>query len=385
LQYNGREIILSLNKRHSLGIVAGITLFLVPLNLMFMLPLSGLIVLLCAGKYSLAGLSLTKITLISLLFILLSANLFFFKMEELAIAVPFLVYPAALMLVSVLNLERSFIFGMANAIFLVFLVDSVFNIYTLTTSSDLFGRRVDFRPGDVFPRLGGIYANSFISIGISMSAFIASLVTKNRIITFLVVCLMPLSGAMRSPVLLLVAVCGCIVAHFVKSRITLFFLAIMCGSIVFGGIFLLSDVSSNALRIAALTFGATEIFESPLMGNSGYIPIDRVEGGGITLDMLLESGNAEQQLMNIGIHFGIPLLLIFMTIIYSLIPRSNSKLNSDSEDLFVKRVSVFIIIVDLIVTHLFSFFPFTVFSLIILLRLGKSRPKTELTTLRLNV
>ena len=196
---------------------------------------------------------------------------------------------------------------------------------------------------------------------------------------------MPLSGAMRSPVLLLVAVCGCIVAHFVKSRITLFFLAIMCGSIVFGGIFLLSDVSSNAFRIAALTFGATEIFESPLMGNSGYIPIDRVEGGGITLDMLLESGNAEQQLMNIGIHFGIPLLLIFMAIIYSLIPISNSKLNSDSSDLFIKRICVFIIIVDLIVTHLFSFFPFIVFSLIILLKLGTDKPKNQQTKHKLNI
>jgi len=103
LQSKECEITLSLNKSYNLGIVAGIALFLVPLNLKLMMPLSGLIILLCAGKYSLAGLSLTKLTLISFFFILLSANLFFFKMDNIAIAVPFLVYPAALMLVSVLS------------------------------------------------------------------------------------------------------------------------------------------------------------------------------------------------------------------------------------------------------------------------------------------
>ena len=354
-----------------------------------MMPLSGLIILLCAGKYSLAGLSLTKLTLISFFFILLFANLFFFKIDSIAVTVPFLVYPAALMLVSVLSLERTFIFGMANAIFLVFLVDSVFNIYILTTFSDLFGRFVDFRSGDQFPRVGGIYGHSFISISIAMSAFIASLVTKNRIITFLVVCLMLLNGSIRSPVLVLVAVCACIVAYFAKKRITVFSLAIMCGLIAIGGIFFLGDFSSNAIRIAALTFGTTEIFESPLIGGSGYIPIEMVEGDGMTLDKLFNSGNAEQQLMNIGIHFGIPLLLIFITIIGSLIPRSNSKSNSDSEDLsehlFVKRVCIFIIIVDLLITHLFSFFPFAVFSLIILLKLGKDRPKNKVDRLRRNV
>ena len=369
--------------------MAGIALFLVPLNPKLMMPLSGLIILLCAGKYSLAGLSLTKLILISLFFILLFANLLFFKMDSIAVTVPFLAYPAALMLVSVLSLERSFIFGMANAIFLVFLVDSVFNIYILTTYSDLFGRYVDFRPGDGFPRFGGIYGHSFISIGIAMSALIASLVTKNRIITFLVVCLMLLNGSIRSPVLVLVAVCACIVAYFAKNRITVFSLAIMCGLFALGGILFLGDLSSNALRITALKFGATEIFESPLIGGSGYIPIEMVEGGAMTLDKLSDSGNAEQQLMNIGIHFGIPLLLIFITIIGSLIPRSNSKSNSDSEDLsedlFVKRVCVFIIIVDLMITHLFSGFPFAVFSLIILLKLGKDRPKNEVARLRRNV
>jgi len=352
---------------------------------MLMLPLSVLIIFLCAGKYSLIGLSLTKIILISLFFILLSSNILLFKLEELASVIPFFVYFAAFILVSILNLERSFIFGMVNAIFLVFLADSVFNIYTLITSSDLLGRPIDFRPDDLFPRLGGIYANSFTSIGISISAFIASLVAKNRIITFLVVCLMPLSGSLRSMVLLLVSLCGCIVAYFVKKRITLFFLATMCGLIVFGGIFLMSDLSSNALRIGALTFGAIEIFESPLIGNSGYIPIVWEEGDGITLEQLTNSGNAEQQLMNIGIHFGIPLLLIFMAIIYSLIPISNSKLNSDSSDLFIKRICVFIIIVDLIVTHLFSFFPFIVFSLIILLKLGTDKPKNQQTKHKLNI
>lgn len=372
------KVNLSLSKNHFFGMISGITLFLVPLNLMFMLPLSAFTVLMCAGRFSLAHQSLIKLTLIFALFILLFLNIVFYKTEELAIAVPFLVYPAALILVSVLVLERKFIVGMAHSIFFIFCLDTVFNIYTLITFSDLLGRTVDFRPGDVFPRLGGIYAHSFVSIAISMSAFIASLVTKNRVITFVVICFMLLSGAFRSPLLIMVALCGCFVARFVKNRNALVFLAVMCGLIIFGGIFLLSDATSNAFRIAALTFGFTEILVSPLTGSSGYVPID----GGVTLEKLLAAGNSENQLLNFGIHFGIPLLLTFMTIIYSLTPRNNNRF-FDYEDLFVKRVCAFIIIVDLIVTHIFSFFPFTVFSLIILVRLGLDGPQNQIPKLGL--
>ncbi len=348
-----------------------------PLNLKLMLPLSAIITLLCSGKYSLIGLSLSKKLLISLLFVLMFLNLLFFKLGELSIVLPFLVYPAALLLASVLVLDREFILGMANLICFIFLIDCFFNVYTLLTLSDLFGRPVDFRinQGDIFPRLGGIYASSFVSTGISMSAFLASLVNKNRLITFLVICFMIVTGSLRSPVLLLVALCGVIVSYFIKGRFKIFFLAVMCGLCVFAGIFLLSDITSNATRIGALTFGATEIFASPIFGNSGYTPFDYKTG--VTLEKLIDSGNAEQQLMNIGIHFGVPLLLIFMILIYSLIPKINNKLShsSNSNDLFVKRVCIFIIIVDLMVTHLFSFFPFTVFSLIIMLRLGVSKEK----------
>ena len=361
------------DKRYILGILSGVILFLVPFNIVVLMPLAILCLLIFINRYSMVALSLFQKVSIPIFVLLIVTNILSFKLDELQVAMPYLVYPAALLLASVVKVERSFVVGIAHVIFIIFFIDCVFNAYTLVTGNDLLGRVVDYRPGDFLPRGGGFYGTSFSSIGLSLSALIGSLVTKNRFILFLLFIFMPLSGSLRSSVLLLVAVIGMICAMFVKQRLSFFMLAAMCGSCVLGGIFIFSEASSNILRITALSFGAQEIFVSPFIGSSGYIPIEHEIGISATEPQeLLDSGNAEQQLLNIGIHFGIPTLLLFMTIIYSLIPQANNKPNRQHDNFFVKRVSIFIIIVDLLTAHIFSFAPFSVFSLLILLSLDRA-------------
>jgi len=96
------------------------------------------------------------------------------------------------------------------------------------------------------------------------------------------------------------------------------------------------------------------------------------------LDLLILSGNAEQQLMNFAIHFGIPILILFIAIVYSLTPTLNtSQGNCNKHILFVQSVSIFVITADLFFGHVFTFFPFAIYSMLLLLSLNKHVYKVQ--------
>lgn len=358
-----------MNSRYALGIFSGFTLFLVPLNLSLLMPLAFISLLIFINRYSLANISFSlRFLLISFIF-LIFFNILFFKLNDLDIILKFIVYPAAMLLALIVRVEKKFMQGLVHVIFFVFIIDCFFNMYTLATANDLLGRRVDFRSNDLLPRVGGIYGFSFISTAISLMALIASLYLKNRFITTMVLIFMPLTGGLRSLVLLAATLIGMICAYFIKSRFLFFILALICGGSILTGIFIFSDVSSNAIRILALTFGAQEIFVSPIFGNIGY-EITQYEAGvtSIGIEELMAAGNSEQQFLNIGIHFGIPTMTIFMLLIYFLSPKYKKFKGKDNE-FFIKRVIVFLVTIDIMIAHLFTFFPFTVFVLLILISL----------------
>jgi hypothetical protein len=89
----------------------------------------------------------------------------------------------------------------------------------------------------------------------------------------------------------------------------------------------------------------------------------------------VQSGNSEQQLLNLAIHYGIPVLIIFSWIIYSL--GSDKKDFEEDEHLWrVKNIAWFMIISDLFFGHIFTFYPFAIFALLILISLRATK-KTQ--------
>ena len=111
-------------------------------------------------------------------------------------------------------------------------------------------------------------------------------------------------------------------------------------------VYVFSDLTSNGIRLLAWSHGLGEGILSPVIGNSGYIPILKGVDDAIGFEQLVQSGNAEQQLLNLAIHYGIPVLIIFSWIIYSL--ESDKKDFEEDEHLWrVKNIAWFMIISDL--------------------------------------
>jgi hypothetical protein len=367
-----------INKNHFYGFLCGMLVYITQFDVKNLIPVAILSIGVMARHYSFKRGSAIQRLGIPILLTFMVLQTLLFKMDELVIASRFLMYPVLLFLAYSIRINYQFMVAFSYVVITIFLIDFLFNAHALIFGEDILGRLLGRRPGDIFPRLIGVYGFSFISIGVTVSALIAGLFIKKYWIVFLAVIILFLTGSIRGSVYSLVFISAIISTKLFSNKRLRFSLAVACGLTVVFGTFIFSDLSSNNLRILSFGYGFREILELPILGNSGFLPIEKGPNDGMTLDLLILSGNAEQQLMNFAIHFGIPILILFIAIVYSLTPTLNtSQGNCNKHILFVQSVSIFVITADLFFGHVFTFFPFAIYSMLLLLSLNKHVYKVQ--------
>ena len=80
------------------------------------------------------------------------------------------------------NPEKSTLKIFSNIAVLLFVVDSIFNIYSFYTGADLFGRVIDLRETIAGNRYGGVFAHSFYSASISIGLIVVLLFRRSSLL-----------------------------------------------------------------------------------------------------------------------------------------------------------------------------------------------------------
>ncbi len=360
-------MILRSGKDQIFGYMSGLLVFLVPLNVSILMPISLLVLWFSARRYCFYFASKTAF-LILLFLVIMLLQIIFLKQNEIVIAMQYLVYPVILFLAFNIYIKKSFLIYFSYAVLTIFFIDYLFNLHVLFYGEDVLGRQINIRPGDFFHRLIGVYGHPFISIGIACSALLAALFLKKYWIVFLAITVLLMTGSLRGAVYMSSFLLAIVIVNIFSGKNTRFFLAILFGLAVIASVYVFSDLTSNNMRLLAWSHGLGEVMLSPVIGNSGYIPISKGVDDAIDFEQLVQSGNAEQQLLNLAIHYGIPVLIIFSLIIYSL-GSDKKDLERDKHLWRVKNIAWFMIIADLFFGHIFTFYPFAMFSLLILISL----------------
>ncbi len=219
------------------------------------------------------------------------------------------------------DLSTKFIEKMLKSIYLLFIFDFLFNLSIYIYGTDPLGRGAAIRPGDFFPRVGGIFGHPFYSVNISTSALIAGAFVKNRKLILLAIIGLVINGTFRSPLMLVLtgmAFFLCSNRFKLKNIImisTLFILSVIAATYLTA--LENSDfVSGNFLRVAAWTNSIQHIVENPFFGTHTF------EKGGfqdMNLDTILDYGIAESYYLQLAQDFGIIPAILSFYVLYLLL------------------------------------------------------------------
>ena len=188
-----------LNNNYYLGFIYGITLMFCQFKPNIGLPmiLSGSIVYFSwkniSKKYTqLFTIILLKIIIISSIFLLFK---FQYGLSYLAFRIsPDLIFLTLLFFKPPIK----FTGGFMNGIFVIFILNLLFNIYSFFIGSDPFGREILLRTNENIPRFGGVFGHPYLSSYLNLITLLFAILKRNKFIIFLSSCLCLFTGSLRS-------------------------------------------------------------------------------------------------------------------------------------------------------------------------------------------
>lgn len=199
-------------------------------------------------------------------------------------------------------------------VFAIFLVDLVFNVGGTLLDHDLLGRATDMRTGVLSSRMGGVFAHSFYSGSISLTAMTALLAGRYpRSWAALPVLNLLLAGSWRLGVSILLVILFLLWKHrsYLKEMLVVVLLSILAVVVTIYTSGLIQDSQNineaNALRVFAWTTSIEKIYSSPLTG-VGYPKDNTLES--IDADIIDDALTAESWYLGAAITFGIPYTLM---------------------------------------------------------------------------
>lgn len=200
-------------------------------------------------------------------------------------------------------------------IYIIFLIDFIFNIGGALIGDDLLGRQIDLRDGLLSARMGGVFAHSFYSGSISITAMTALLSSRHaKVWATLPAINLLLAGSWR----LGISIFLILIFLIWKNRsyiqeilmvIALSFIAVMTTIYTSNPNenYLNIINPANTLRVYAWVTAIEKISNSPLIG-VGY-PNENVSDG-VSYEIIDESLISESWYLGSAITFGIPYTLI---------------------------------------------------------------------------
>ena len=205
-------------------------------------------------------------------------------------------------------------------IYVVFILDLLFNLYSLKFGNDFLGRDLDLRLGlSNVSRLGGLFAHSFYSIIISVMASILIIVRNDKIkwiylaVTFFNIFI---AGSYRGLLNIFLILFFYVMRKKMTiareiSSIIVFSFMILFFTVYSIGIDFDSDnisFSANQKRVYAWDLSIDKIINNPLIG-SPYSKLLDTESG-VTEETLDANNIGESWYLNSSINFGVPYTIL---------------------------------------------------------------------------
>jgi hypothetical protein len=207
------------------GIIFGSAVCLSQFNLKYGIPASILIFIIINRdkfnlkiNYSIKLILLLKIFVITFIWLLFSNK---GKYNYIQIISPDILL---LLLLYFSNLDQKFVKGMAYPLFLLFISDFFYNIYSLFINSGLAGT---MRAGDVIPRLTGILNSPIASVNISFLFFVYALYFRKYLLSILSFLAAMMTGALKAPLLFVAYFIGLFVLKLDLKKIYIFIFSLI--------------------------------------------------------------------------------------------------------------------------------------------------------------
>lgn len=372
---------MKINKNSNLlpGFIFGSILSISQVNLSFGLPLSLVALLATAPKFTLKKehvdlfvLLLFQIVWMSLIYSIYSTNNILYLFKYLSVF-------AILMPMLFIEYDGSYMKGISLSLLALLMVDFLFNLSSIAFGVDLLGRAPDIRPGDIIPRLGGVFGHSFFSVNISVVGIFCGLLLRSRFVFFMSLINLMINGTFRSWLsILLLVLAYILIRNTLKFRSLLIYLLIFVCFVFAGTVYtaLEYDSGGNVLRFFAWTSSIEKILKNPLFGNHKFYT-GVFEG--IDQYTILDYGIAESQYLEIGLHFGVIPMIIYMLILTKIL-LNNYKYHFSKQRQWTFRETILLasamIFADTFYGSIFSSVLTTFFFGILLV----STPKTNLKT-----
>lgn len=272
--------------------------------------------------------------------------------------------------INTVSLFSKFIFG-------IFLIDFVFNVGGLALGRDLLGREIDIRQGALASaRMGGVFAHSFYSGSISLTALTTLLAGRYsmRWAIFPVLNLL-LAGSWRLAVALPVILLFLLWKHrsYAKELLIVLLLSLLAivitiysSGVVKGSPMPVNE--ANTLRLFAWVTAIEKISKSPITG-FGYPKVNTLQG--VDTDTIDDALAAESWYLGSAITFGIPYTLLrFIGLLMFFYSRRHSSF---------AKISCPLILVDMTYGN---FFEGILFYTLLWIQLSAVAPASQITKAR---
>lgn len=241
-----------------------------------------------------------------------------FKSSSMFVLAQGLVADIILISLFFLRINKQFLMGFMQPLTLLLLIDFLFNLSIYIFGVDFFGRGGALRPGDIIPRVGGVFGHPFYSVNIALVGLFGGLILKNKPITLIAISNFLMNGTFRSALTFILFIC---IFYAVKFKFKL--RTIIIGSILFAGIVFVSTIYSaggdtyggNTLRVFAWVNAIEHISQNPLFGTHTFssAPLEDMSE-----DIIAEHGIAESAYLQYALDYGIPVMLLHLYIIFRL-------------------------------------------------------------------
>ncbi len=229
--------------------------------------------------------------------------------------------------------DRKHVRAFSKVVYALFLLDLLFNLSIIVFGVDPLGRGGSLRPGDLSPRVGGVFGHPFTSVQITVSAALAAVALRKKGLVALSVLGFLANGTFKSPLALVILI-GMYVVMKIWPRTWLFVsTALAFATVVVIATFMTASsdgfVNGNALRVAAWTNAIQNVIEHPLLGKHDFA-IGTFEG--MSTEILKEFGIAESPYLQLWVDFGFAAPLLTLTFFYYVLTNSVSRFRRSPRD-----------------------------------------------------
>lgn len=353
------------------GFFYGLLLLATPLNYIIILPILFIATLLLSDSLSFPR-HIPKYLLLSLY--ILSLFIFFLEFyrgingQDLNLRL--LIFPSFFLMASLCDFKKPFFDGLFISMILIFLINTLFNLYVYLNGSDLLDRVIDYRGDDFYPRLGGLYGHSFLNNAINVMGFLAGFYNKNKTLMWISILSFFSSASLREPICGILIIITYILIHYQFKKITkLFILLLFVIGVLVSTIWsthVEQPNKSNIIRVIAWKNSIASISDNLIFGVADNLSLrDPYTLSSLSAKTFSDAEKtnlfrSESEYLELGYHFGVVPVILLALLIFNNIktPLQNLSAFNRSKDLLAMIIFADTFYGSLLFTPFFCFFSF---------------------------